>query len=344
MQVNEGDEMAIQEHYVPQFYLRQFSTNDKKTKINVFDKRTRLVRLNQTIKKVACERHFYDIDWNNNEVIEYYGKQLGEKYSFDNQVLEKIFDTKIESPMSKIVTDLDSMISIDSIIGKRISWLNQKNKDIIAPFIATQYIRSKESSITTNQLFTVVGDSIKNMMIGKEYSQQVTDIIESVPIYRENKSLQNIITLEMVEKELTNKEITSVLLNYIYAIGYNDSDHNFVTSDNPIAIYIPGEGRSGGILSKKSIITYPLSPRLVLILFEKSNFKKGVSWVSNRVILLNESIIDAMNSLQFASSYSSVFSKSSDFDFAHKMMDSIPLDFDILNYPRITSNQISKKD
>jgi len=339
-----GDEMVIQEHYVPQFYLRQFSTNDKKTKINVFDKRTRLVRLNQEIKKVACERHFYDIDWNNNDVIEYYGKQLGEKYCFDNQVLEKIFDTKIENPMSRIVTDLYSLPSVGNLNGKRVSWLNQKNKSIIAQFIASQYIRSKESSIKTNQLFSVVEESIKNMMIGKEYSQQITDIIESAPIYQKNRSLQNIITLEMIEKELTNKEIASKLLNYIFVIGYNDSDRDFVTSDNPIAIYIPGEGSSGGIFSKKSIINYPLSPKLVLILFEKSNFKKGVSWVSNRVILLNERLVDTMNSLQFASSYSCVFSRSNDFDFAHKMMDRIPLNFDILNYQRVTSNHITKND
>jgi len=339
-----GEEMVIQEHYVPQFYLRQFSTNDKKTKINVFDKRTRLIRLNQEIKKVACERYFYDIDWNNNDVIKYYGKQLGEKYSFDNQVLEKIFETKIENPMSRIVSDLCSLPSVCNFNGKRVSWLNQKNKSILAQFIASQYIRSKESSIKTNQLFSVVEESIENMMIGKEYSQQITDIIESAPIYQKNRSLQNIITLKMIEKELTNKEITSKLLEYIFVIGYNDSDRDFVTSDNPIAIYIPGEGRNGGFFSKKSIINYPLSPKLVLILFEKSNFSKGGNGVSNRVILLDESTIDAMNSLQFDSSYSSVFSKSSNFDFAHKMMDSIPLDFDILNYPRVTSNQISKKD
>ncbi len=336
--------MVIQEHYVPQFYLRQFSTNDKKTEINVFDKRTRSVRLNQRIRKVACERHFYDIDWNNNDVIEHYGKQLGEKYNFDNQVLEKIFDTKIENPMSKIVAELDLMISTNNIIGSRISWLKQENKVIIAQFIATQHIRTKESRVKIAQLFSVLEESLKNMIIGKKYSQQIADIIESTPIYSENKSLQNIITLEMVEEELTNKVRTSALLDYVYVIGYNDSDRDFVTSDNPITIYIPEERRSGGILSKKCVIIYPLSPRIVLILFEKSNFSRGGNWVSNRVILMDESTIDAMNSLQFVSSYSSVFSRSCNFDFAHKMIDSIPLDFDILNYPRVTSNQISKKD
>ena len=47
------------EHYVPQCYLRNFSSDCEK--INVFDKFKKQTRFNQAIKDVAAENGFYEI-------------------------------------------------------------------------------------------------------------------------------------------------------------------------------------------------------------------------------------------------------------------------------------------
>ena len=50
------------QHYVPRLYLKEFTINQERDKINVYDKARKMFRPNQNLMNVASENYFYDFD------------------------------------------------------------------------------------------------------------------------------------------------------------------------------------------------------------------------------------------------------------------------------------------
>ena len=111
--------MVKQEHYVPRFYLRRFSDNDK---ISVFDiKGERIFTTN--IKKIACNNRFYDL--NSNELSDALRSQkeicnihddVFEKECNDVQFVEKALsrlEDKFSSQLIKFEEDYNMINNED---------------------------------------------------------------------------------------------------------------------------------------------------------------------------------------------------------------------------------------
>ena len=85
------------QHYVPQFYLRNFSNKDGSTYfINCFDKVTQKI-YTVNIDSIAAEKYFYDDDEDANQSVE---RKLGQMEAILSQACSALVKTEDVSVLS----------------------------------------------------------------------------------------------------------------------------------------------------------------------------------------------------------------------------------------------------
>ena len=113
------DQVVINQHYVPQFYLERFTCSDGR--VYVFDKPTNKV-FKQSVRNIAYERYFYDLPGDAAKIVG------------DVQYLEKRF-CHIEGKFVKAVNELlDNLVS-----GKPMDFTQKRD---LAYFLMVQDLRT----------------------------------------------------------------------------------------------------------------------------------------------------------------------------------------------------------
>lgn len=107
-------------------------------------------------------------------------------------------------------------------------------------------------------------------------------------------------------------DVLPTVLDLDYKLFKNTTNTRFITSDYPISKYnllfekIPAYFSVTGYRSKGLLVFLPISPKLTVVLFDKSTYKIGNK--KDKVInITNEKEIDQLNLLQFLNSYDAVF-------------------------------------
>lgn len=304
------------EHYVPRSYLEFFSCNNK-SKINVFDKEKRIVRPNQNIKDVACEKYFYDIDWNNASIKEKY--ESIDLNNFDEQLLEKLFSSRIEDTLSNDIKFLKENVEKNSYICKIkiYLFLLRKRKKLIE-YIYIQYCRTWQYKENMLQTFQLLVDFIENI---DNSGDQIKEIHEQSKKLVENENLQNDMLLLHAFKSSNLDYIIRKLKRYYFLLVYMPNE-NFITSDNPIVTSGHIKDKlvaTDGLLCEGVEIVYPLTPHILLILYE-NNYHRTLKKYNNKVIVIdNNEIRDYYNSLQTIQSSQYLFSNNLDFSLSNKI-------------------------
>jgi hypothetical protein len=186
------------QHYVPQFYLRNFSFNENQ--IFVFDKNQQKV-FTSAIGSVASAKFFYEWDTLNSIVGE--------------QFIETKF-SKFESLISVILKDL-----ILSLENSSFSQIINRTKHDIAEFIWYQMIRNPEARIVGRQLHEIIMKSLDEDDTTKNKSKIFDEKAEHVKILLLGD-------VSMKVKRLVSK---------IWIIVKNETNQSFYTSDNPVVHY-----------------------------------------------------------------------------------------------------------
>lgn len=216
--------MVKQEHYVPRFYLRRFSDNDK---ISVFDiKGERIFTTN--IKKIACNNRFYDL--NSNELSDALRSQkeicnipddVFEKECNDVQFVEKALsrlEDKFSSQLIKFEEDYNLI----------------NNED----FLRTLFLFAYTLSIRT------VGfrDGLKNIARQtKEWLENINIKNIDYPIDKEPEEIAKINQInELLSISSIYKKALTFFDKYNIFIGINNSDEDFIISDNPLNYFFLG--------------------------------------------------------------------------------------------------------
>ncbi|MFX1518997.1 MAG: DUF4238 domain-containing protein [Promethearchaeota archaeon] len=121
------------EHYVPQFYLRNFAIKKKRNQViycyDKFEERC----FNTNIKNVGCEKNFY------NSMVD------------DQQIIEKTLG-RLERRFSKAYNKLITIRDISS--------LDDETKCTISFFVAQQYIRTREYRHFMKELRNSISNSL----------------------------------------------------------------------------------------------------------------------------------------------------------------------------------------
>lgn len=152
-------------------------------------------------------------------------------------------------------------------------------------------------------------------------SDEERKLLEYFDLKVKNKNYKKFIHAQM----LTDPEVASHLAgdfgNKIWIIGYNRTEMDLLTSDNPIVKF--GHNGYSGFNSEGIEIFFPINTKLVLIL-KDPNYFWHESCNHNHFVEIPIEDIDFMNSLQLQQSYRYIFDKTGNFELVKGMMQRNP--------------------
>lgn len=282
--------ICSQEHYVQQRYLKHFSSDEQNKHIHVFDKLKNEVRYNQPIDRIACEGGFYDLEIDkivngNDEIskelegaIEKLGKNFIDKYL--TNYIEPLFDFVDDI----IVHFANGNIRPGSQVRKLLDYRIRNN---ISNYITYQYLRT----LSFRNLFT-------NLLM-QENKMQDLSLINSEQI----KLLHSKILVELEPSYSIQKSIEEG----IWILCQVEQKYILYTSDNPIYV-LSDNHKKPGIFTDVLLVSYPLSPKLLLLIMSPSTAKrKNFLKYSNKLMSLHKGGIDYFNNMVVSGAYRSVY-------------------------------------
>lgn len=271
--------MVKQEHYVPRFYLKRFSDNDK---ISVFDiKGERIFTTN--IKKIACNNRFYDLNLN----------ELSDALRLQKEICN-ISDDVFEKECNDV-----------QFVEKALSRLEDKFSSQLIKFEEDYNLINNEDFLRTLFLFAytlsirTVGfrDGLEN--IARQTKKWLENInIKNIdyPIDKEPEEIAKIKQInELLSISIVSKKALTFFDKYNIFIGINNSDEDFIISDNPLNYFFLGFND----------VCFPINRKLSIIMQVKDadsdhkicNIKPN----KNKIINLTAIEVKKYNNLQVCS-------------------------------------------
>ena len=149
-EVNMKEKITKKQHYIPQFYLKNFAGNDGK--LWVYD-RIEKKYFKSDPKDICCEKYLYEMPWENAN------PKLG-KYILPNQIEDDF--AKKESEYSKLLEKITKICSYSQ--NKRALVCHKDEKRLLASFVANIFLRNPWSLERAN-INSVPDELMKNKEI-----------------------------------------------------------------------------------------------------------------------------------------------------------------------------------
>lgn len=256
----------MKQHYVPRFYLRRFSDNEKS--IFTYDKQLSKT-YSASMMSVCCEDDIYTIS---DKYVKDSNNRTGS--NINKFSLEKDHFAKIEEPLyAKLLQEIDK-IKDEWISGKNQYRLKFLEKRELALHLVTQYFRHpilKDSTVDDYIRMERAGiDMVKCIMANAENNEAFNDLKVDItcekPVLHANLTYRDSETLMM----FANAIATNIWLFEI------SEGKNFYTSDFPLVVEPHAKDARPmfmGLAQYGGELTYPLSPSLMLVSYDRAFFK-----------------------------------------------------------------------
>jgi len=288
------------QHYVPQSYLKRFSTDGRS--VFVFDKfKRRVFRTN--VSNVASERYFYD-----------FPVETTDNLNVDAQLVENAL-AEIEAVYSNTIDSI-----LEKVRGNTGETLLQPSHRVsMSYFVALQAMRTREQRTVQTQLMEKGIEAILDKTA--EHQRDEYEI-------QANADYVSLLqSLSMFGPAV--QAIASALREHIWLVGVNQTEQPLYTSDNPVVRKAhkkdPYDIRSyAGFASEGVEIALPITPKHILILCERTFHRHIVAKDGETLLLDNHEYIKYYNSLQVAQSYRQIYCPSDNFDLARKICEAHP--------------------
>lgn len=322
------------QHYVPQFYLRQFAfkeENDKYFLKSLFKNQGNVVK-EINVKYVASEKYFYDRDY--------------------PQPIENYLSIA-ENDISKTYHKIIERRSLLNLIGK--------DKFHLVMFTYFQFVRTNSARTKFHQIFNNELKKLKQDHIAKKGLESFKKLKEYV-LKKYVKKVQKILiyiddsTYEIMKKNYSPSRLKTLLnkkkeiIAHLKSLDFHlleikDSNLEFYSSDNPIGFYskdaqMDGEGLTFlNILDKSTQIFFPFSPKFCIILFDSHIYDYKLKYPEKKQVLteVDGAFIRLINDVITLEAKRIIISKSGDFKFALEFLDKNP-------YARHINRRRIKKD
>ena len=293
------------QHFVPRFYLRQFALNEtecnndkKKCRVWVYDKAKRRSYA-ANILDIAQERDFYNLP------PEYFPTEHFP--TVDTQMIEHQL-SGIEGFLAKRTSEFLASAETEPI--------NDEQMLFFSYFLALQLMRTKEARVFMEELGTRVVLDLSQRVLDQNFPGQN---LQAEVTYTEHYwAAQQANT--MLNPEYLNPAM-KIFLNHIWIVGVNNTEKPFYTSDHPVvrkANFDPSIGGGNGIGSLGVEIAFPLSPRIILTLYDRTAFF-NIMDKEKTIISLDAENVERYNSMQVMQSGQYVFSSTNDFSLASRI-------------------------
>lgn len=281
------------QHFVPKFYLKNFSSNKKN--IWVYDKKTNN-KFVSSINDIACERFFYD-----------------------DEILDEIFDKTqhLEIEYSKLESETAPFFQtfLTNISSNDNYKISSEDRKTIANYLVSQIDRTKEHREEVARFTVEIYDKLQEIGISQAQLFQMGFDVEHI----DKKELH----LESIIAGIERRDsFAELLTDHIWMIYKNETDQSFYTSDNPLVKYghIKDNLKSNeGYISPGIEIAFPLNPVYILILCDREYFY-NYEHLDNSISPINSlSNIKFYNSLQINSCYRQIYSQENKFNLAEEI-------------------------
>lgn len=304
------------EHYVPQIYLKNF-TNDNK-KIFLFDKFSQST-YQTNLNSIANENYFYDFPKNlvnNEEEIQAVERELSN--------IEGSFNTVL----SDVLNELTLYRKKQSPFKRRI--LYKKTKAQLAFYITIQIHRTKEHREFLLESYEKVPKAhmdkvLKLLKVHRGLPDEIT--LDNYD-FGLNKELITVEHAKHIFDPNNLNGFVNVLSNYVWVLGVNTTSKPFYTSDNPVVLRsnVKNPFFGSGYFSYGAEISFPLSSKVMLTLFESNYFKteRDTSIDGKAIKIDDDKLVSSYNSLQVLQSYRQVYCRDGDFSFAEEVCKKYP--------------------
>lgn len=287
------------QHYVPRSYLKRFTQDGDQ--LYVFDKFAK-TSFKSNIRKVASERYFYDIP---QDIV---------AKDEDLQIIEKGV-SKIESDFSNAV---DNVLTTVHEEGR----IDGDQKSAMAFFITIQFLRTREFRSFLMEFSEKAAKAVLDKLLKFRWPDRSPDEYQ----VQFNEKMAPLEQAKFMFKPAYLNKLVQDLSNHIWFVGINETTQPLYTSDSPVV-------RKGhkihpivsyeGLASEGIEIAFPITPKHILVLSERTFFADYVKWDCSSVTLKAEGI-KYYNSLQVFQSYRQIYCPSDKFTLAKRICNEHP--------------------
>ena len=283
---------ARNQHFVPKAYLRFFAHKKKEEYyINVFDK---LIPkdFKTNIDNIASHNYFYEV----------------------SSTSKNYWENNFNSIESSLPIVFNNLIVASKILPNKNKIINNYIKNNLCNIIHTQLLRTRSARL----YFDKLGEDITYNMISdieillEEFlTPEHTDILNK---YKKNLDFIHSVELDKFNDKKFIKKCQIYLKEKTWVLYKNmiSKKSPFITSDNPIIFYNYLSGEKGfgynGIARRETIIIYPLTKELLLVLYPNHLLLNGIKYISDKLIFLNDELfIKKINNLQYTQCYRQIY-------------------------------------
>lgn len=319
--------LVKKQHYVPQFYLRQFTSNGEQ--LSVYDKfQQKAFRSN--IRDVASSSYFYDLSL---ETIAEFEQVIRQKQADENidqafidKALEYVKDVQlIEKYLSNLETRFARVVTevIEGLEKRR--RFKDKYRTELALMVAVQLFRTQETRESMMELEEKMEEGVMRIVEKMNVVNSTNFTAHDVGIAFNPEATAARHKMMLFDKGFLERT-AQILNNHIWVIGVNETDNPFFTSDHPVAKRPnkTNDWRSNaGIASQGIEISMPITPKYNLIMYERSYFQH-IEYRDQHLSYLKKDNVTYYNAEQVYSSYRQVFSSRNNFELVEKMLTKHP--------------------
>ena len=265
------------EHYLPRFYLEKFSNDGKIDVLNISNGKIFSTR----VEKIGKKSYFYDL--NPGELKKILSEHLKltnitrsqfEELTNDVQFVEKAL-SRLENKAASLFNQFENNYNLIN---------DEEFLSTLFLFVYTLSIRTMSFRDSLESIATQTSNWLKSLNIEK---------VENYPLDKKPEEIAKINQLYAITSlAQVYKHGMTFFDNYNIYVGINDSNIDFLISDNPLHYFMLGFND----------LCFPINPKLAIIMQVKSapqnfklcNFKPD----KNKLVHLNSNDVIKFNMLQ----------------------------------------------
>lgn len=283
------------QHTVPQVYLKNFATPQKKKRyIYVFQKTEQTIVFTE-IGNAAVERDFYKLD-----AAE---RPLG---------WEEFYSEQIEPQTGLVIGGLIKKAS-PILLRPRTTILNRKERASLALYMMYQVARGRAAREFMVPITKKTADEVAEKL-NAEYALNVDDQLRAYI----KSGLSKVAMAEASINPTRMKNLAEHLLSRYWVLYRIDGEAEFITSDNPV-MFADNSTQdatpfSHGLGVLTTVVYYPISPKLMIVAYSKDYAAGAFEACDNQIIMLDaakeHSFIEMVNKMQLSQCVMQAFSHS----------------------------------
>lgn len=288
-------------HFIPQCYLKNFSTDKKH--IHIYSKH-KMNNFEGKIKETAGENYFYKIP-------EKFIPGINTTIFHSNFFEQDFFANNIESLFGPILRTINSSLGNNT----NMAVLSREDKEIFAALIAVQYLRMP--NIRDKYWSLLEGGSKARIEIIKSfYANQFIDKKEfinsiGINIDKEGRPINH---SAIFSDDFLIKKLQDDLLDKIW-IFYVSKEDDFYTSDNPILLKPHLDNQPAfdeGFCMRGVEIIFPIGSSVLLTMWDKTYFEEK-KHQDNKFVIADYKTKRQYNCFQYIWANDEVYSKTDNF-------------------------------